>query len=471
MTQKLTILVMLLFMAAPSVPAQEQQPKDTLVIAMSDDFQPFAFLNAEGEPAGLFVDIWRLWAKKTGKQIEFIASSDWKTTLENLKNRKADIHSGLRVSPGRLGWMSGSVPLYEARDSIFYTVKQGKISDMQELSGQTVTAIGGGRQEKFIKTNYPSIQVLGCLTRNEMVTVPQKGKARGFIAISLVGSALIDRMGFSGEFDELDQILYRDNFRAGVLKGNTELLAFVNKGLNAISQQELAAIEARWVPNPAKRFFRKASPFIRLTPAEEAWIKNNKTIRVGMSPIFPPLKFTENGVIKGIELDYLDLLSQYTNTRFKYVISDLQHMDAMLKSGEIDMFLSSYIPERLAHVIFTEPLIDFKQVIVARGDFPFIFGLSALQGKRVATVKGEKLYDKILAPYPEIEALPLDTLEDMFRAVEASKADVLITETYLAGYSINKYPNLKIAGDADLPSEPYMYAVRKDYPKMVQHAD
>ena len=61
--------------------AEEQKPKDRLVIAISSDFEPFTFLNAEGKPAGMFVDIWRVWAQKTGKQIEFI-SSDWKTSLE-----------------------------------------------------------------------------------------------------------------------------------------------------------------------------------------------------------------------------------------------------------------------------------------------------------------------------------------------------------------------------------------------------
>jgi len=99
MIKKIASLVIILLMATPVV-AEAQKPKDTLVIAVSSDYQPFTFLNAEGKPAGMFVDIWRLWAQKTGKQIEFI-SSDWKTCLENLKNQKADIHSGLAYSPER----------------------------------------------------------------------------------------------------------------------------------------------------------------------------------------------------------------------------------------------------------------------------------------------------------------------------------------------------------------------------------
>src|SRR5690349_17180563 len=89
-----------------------------------------------------------------------------------------------------------------------------------------------------------------------------------------------------------------------------------------------------------------------LTPAETAWLSKHKTIRVGMSPIFPPLKFSENGEIKGIEPDYIKLLSEITGLKFEYIISDFSKMDAKVKSGEIDMFISFNIPERLEYMTF-----------------------------------------------------------------------------------------------------------------------
>jgi signal transduction histidine kinase len=273
-------------------------------------------------------------------------------------------------------------------------------------------------------------------------------------------------MGLSGEFGTYDKMLYRDKFHAGILKKNKELLALVDTGLNAISYRERADIEARWIPDPAKRYY-KTSNMIRMTPPEDAWLRNHKTVRVGMSPVLPPLKFSEKGVIKGIEPDYLNLLSEYTGIRFEYVVCDFSVMDAKVKSGEIDMFISFYIPERLAYMTFTEPLMDFKQVIIARTDAPFMSGIGALKGKKVATVKGVKLYDKLFSPYPDIEMVPVDNTEEMFKAVAESQADALISRTYIAGYVMQNYPSLKIAGLADLPPEPFLYAVRKDYPELV----
>ena len=464
MIKNIALLVITLLLVAP-VPAQEQGPKDTFVIAIASDFGPFTFLNVEGKPAGMFVDIWQLWAKKTGKQIQFI-SSDWKTSFENLKNQKASIHSGFLYSPEHFAWINVSQPLYEGGVTLFYSLKQGKISDINELSGQAIAVIGKTEVETFLKENYPDIKLLPCDTITGLVNASREGKAKGFIAISPVGTSLIDRMGVSGEFETYDKTLYRQELRAGVLKKDAELLALVDKGFNAISNQEFAEIEARWIPDPAKRYY-EPSNIIELTRWEAAWVKNHKTVRVGMAPAFPPLKFSEKRVIKGIEPDYLALLSEYTGLRFEYVIGDFSVMDAKAKSGEIDMFLSFYIPERLAYMTLTEPFMEFKQVVIARNDASFISGLDALKGKKVATVKGVRLYDKILSRYPDIEVVQVGTIDEMFKAVSEFKADALIARTYTASYLMQNYPNLKIAGVADIPLEPYYFAVRKDYPELV----
>lgn len=47
----------------------EAKTKDTLIIAMGSDYPPLFFVNEQGEPAGLFADIWRLWSQKTGQNI------------------------------------------------------------------------------------------------------------------------------------------------------------------------------------------------------------------------------------------------------------------------------------------------------------------------------------------------------------------------------------------------------------------
>ena len=101
-----TLLFALAFWATWLVPTDPgvSQSQDPLVIAVSRTYPPFTQTDINGEPAGMFVDIWNLWAQKTGRAVTF-RSSDWVGTLAALKSGDADIHSGLYYSAKRDEWI------------------------------------------------------------------------------------------------------------------------------------------------------------------------------------------------------------------------------------------------------------------------------------------------------------------------------------------------------------------------------
>ena len=74
--------------------------EDSLKITYNADVAPLKFEDESGQAAGLFPDIWRLWAKKTGKTIDFIRTDSFNESLELVKNGQADLHAG-QPSPAR----------------------------------------------------------------------------------------------------------------------------------------------------------------------------------------------------------------------------------------------------------------------------------------------------------------------------------------------------------------------------------
>ena len=82
---------------AADEPAMEQKSlnglparsTNTLVVALRKDLPPMSFLNVEGQPVGLFVDLWKLWSEKTGHKIKFRVM-DWQDTVDSLKKGDAD---------------------------------------------------------------------------------------------------------------------------------------------------------------------------------------------------------------------------------------------------------------------------------------------------------------------------------------------------------------------------------------------
>ena len=210
---------------------------------------------------------------------------------------------------------------------------------------------------------------------------------------------------------------------------------------------------------------------ILLTAEEEAWIKSHNTVRVGIPPAFPPLRiYTQDG-ISGFMVDYMNLLSEKVGIHFQLVPMDFGSGDSKLQSGEIDMFQTFNIPRRLTFSIFTKPLTEFKTIIIARNDAPFMDSISALRDKKVAIIKGLTVYREVLNTYPYIEKIEMNSMDDMFRAVSESKVYATFSAPLFAGYLMQNYPNLKIAGVTNDPPWPYMCAVRKDYPELVSILD
>jgi PAS domain S-box-containing protein len=463
---------------------KSSKTEDTLIIAVDKDYPPLTFLNTEGRPAGLFIDLWRLWAEKTGQKIKFRASH-WNDTLISLKNGDADIHFGLFYSDSRAAWMNFSQSFYEVGSCFFYKAHgfQGAGHNQLTSSRQptadnrqptsTIGVAASSYQENYLRKNYPQAKIITFTDGLSSIKAVLNEEVDAYLSEYPVINDYLGRLGLAGEITVDPRILFTESIHAGVLKGNHELLDLIDKGFDAISDEEMSEIEKRWIQDPEKRYFKPGIKKIRLTQAEDAWLKTHKSVRIGVLPNYPPFIFFEENQWKGIHTDYLRLISERTGLEFEYVLTRPTEWDAQAKAGEIDIFPSFYTPEREKYLNFTRPFMDYRLVIITRSDMPFVGGVSSLKGKKVAVIRGAKLYNLIVGDYPEIEQYPVKNISDGLKAVSESKADAVISGMVLTSYLIQKHGliNLKIAGFAGYPHEQLLLAVRRDYPELVSILD
>ncbi|MBF0288718.1 MAG: response regulator [SAR324 cluster bacterium] len=229
--------------------------KEALVIAIAKDYHPFSLVNVEEYPAGMWVDIWKLWAHKTGQKIEFLPAT-WDDTLAALKDGRADIHIGLFRSEDREKWMFFSHPFYEIGTGLFYSIAHKKPKNLSSLSYQNVGAIEGSYQENSLEKKHPYITVFSYENEEQMIWGAINGEVRAFLGEEPVVKRQLERMGMQGSIAKSGYSLFRKEVSAGVLKGNKQLLELVNSGLNQISRQEFETIEARWIVDPSQRYYQ-----------------------------------------------------------------------------------------------------------------------------------------------------------------------------------------------------------------------
>ncbi len=449
-----------------------------LTISCDRNFPPFTMLNNSGRPIGMLVDLWRLWAKKTGQKVEFLLN-DWDQSVRAVEDGRADFHAGLIKSPSRADWMAFSMSIYPVGAQIFYSEKKGPIT-LEQLVGQRVGVIAGWFEEEYLKTLHPAVK--GNLSKGSkspiIEVVPYKsyedqledladGRIRAILDTAVSTAAEIHKMGLSGEIDWVRKPVYVRNLRAGLLKGRKELLSLINLGLSEIYPQEIMALEKRWIPNSSQRLYAEYSKNLNLSELEKDRLAKHKTIRMAVVSSFPPyVYFERDGSIQGVLKDYIALINKKLGVEIEPVrFNNLAEAAQALRSKEIDGTMGM-VPTFDASKQFnlTRPYLWVDNVIVTRTDAPFLSGPGDLAGKVVTTREGFALLGQLKKDHPNIRLMPVSTFEEGLVAVDKGEAFAFVGSLISMRYTTRLLglTNLKVAATTPYRNALQM-AIRKDW--------
>jgi PAS domain S-box-containing protein len=219
-----------------------------------------------------------------------------------------------------------------------------------------------------------------------------------------------------------------------------------------------------------KRNLQVIAKEIGLTADEVDFLNDHPTIRVHNEMDWPPFNFNENGIPKGLSIDYMNLLAEKSGIHIKYISGySWSEFIGMLKIKEIDVICNMIkTKERLEYALFTEPFIENPNVIVSQSKNKYQT-LEELYGKTVAFPKGF-FYEEVLKnEYPQIKRLPVNDSFAGLKAVLSGKADAALEENVVVKYLSNKHflSDLAVSGEVKI-GPPDMIklrlGIRKDWP-------
>jgi ABC-type amino acid transport substrate-binding protein/DNA-binding response OmpR family regulator/HPt (histidine-containing phosphotransfer) domain-containing protein len=442
--------------------------EDSLKIAYNAGVAPLKFEDESGRAAGLFPDIWRLWAKKTGKTIEFIRTDSFSESLELVKNGQADLHAGLFKTAEREKFLAYSRPILHLDYFIFGHPIIRPLSSLEKTSGLIVGISRGGFTEKYVRQRVPNERIAIYDNFTELFQAAQKGEIRVFVAtkISLLyylkQNQLANIFGYSKEKPLYSQVYY-----SASTKANRALIETVDTGLEETSKTERKDLEDRWIYLEEREI---PANFLRLlTEKEQSFLTETKAITVQNESDWAPFNFNENGIPKGFSIDLINLLSQKAgfNVRFVSGATWDEYLE-MTKAGELDVMLNiAKSEDRQRFLEFTATsYASIMRTLYTRDEIPMVASIEDLYGKRFAVPKGFYLHD-ILKKFPKIDIIEVENTTQAIHAVSVGKADALFDLMPVVNYLMDQLQitNLKVGGTLGMAYEdptPLFFAVQKD---------
>lgn len=452
----------------------EKWREERLIIGLPDGALPFSGRNFRGEPVGLLVDIWKLWAQKSGRAIDFRLAS-WPQLFEALKQGEIDLHGGLFTSPERWRFMDFSQPFYQVASDLFYHERLGVLTKAEELKDFKAGVIAGTVYGPYLNSRFPSLRVIEYADTGALIAAASKGEIDLFLDQTPIVLALLDRMGERGNFRLLKGVMEPSALRAGVAKGSP-LLANVDTAFDAIQAKELEAIEKTWIAPGDEDLAAKAIPDIRLTAAEQSWIAEHRNLRLGVDPTWPPFEyFDDKGVYRGMAANYINLLNERLGLSMNAVFGlTWAQVEAGARDRALDVLSClTETPARGKVLNFTQPYLSFPMVVIMRDDAPLITELADLREKLVVVVEGYAIHQYLREQNPEIQVRTVKAPLDGLHTVSLGQADAYIDNLAVATHLIQSHQltNLKIAAPASQWSDDLRIGVRSDWPQLVTILD
>jgi polar amino acid transport system substrate-binding protein len=198
-------------------------------------------------------------------------------------------------------------------------------------------------------------------------------------------------------------------------------------------------------------------------------------LRVGVSPVFPPMVFKQGKELAGAEVDLARAFGQRLGRKVAFVEVPWEDQIEALRSGKIDIVMSSMsiTTARRSVVDFSKPYLVIGQMALVRRENQndYILGFPTKPGT-IGVIKATTGDFQAQRDFPKAPRKVFKTDSDAVSALKKKKIDLFISDSttiwYLAGiHSADGLAPVPVA----LSEEPLAWAVRKGDARLLAAAD
>ncbi len=446
--------------------------EDTILVSLSVGNPPLMNVSLNGTPQGLLVDLWQLWSEVTGTPVAFLPDSS-ADGLKALQLGRVDVHMGYPVNAAVPEQTMVAQDIYKVTSS-FYFHKNNPIQQLSE-SSLPIGMFAIASYDAQLRDAAPLKQIQRFDKLEEMLQALDRRQISGFFAADLIMQERV-LLNQGQSFNKLENPKFDSVLKVLVQQGNDRLADKIRRGFAKINQDQLEAIEKKWLRDPTEGYFRQFRQQIPLTAAETEWVANNRDIKVGIVADWAPIEFVdEQGEARGVTADIIRLMQERTGVNFRFVpYPTWPELYQDFKAGKLDVAGHlAETSERKRFAAFTQDFWSLRWTLASQSNSPTISQVSQLAGKRVAVKKEYQIINFLQANFPKINLIKVDKLADGIELIQTGEADFIIDSLFAIGSALRQPENLNLRMHlpADMPTYPTTLAIRNDWPLLLSVLD
>ncbi len=202
------------------------------------------------------------------------------------------------------------------------------------------------------------------------------------------------------------------------------------------------------------------APSMTLTPEQQKLVAEHPYLTVSNELNWPPINFASAGQPRGYAIDVLTYIAEMTGFQLRYVNGlNWDEMATLFVNKELDIVqpvfynLTREAVGDLSHAFLRAPY-----GVVTRTGYELIENAERLQGKKVAIQRGWSLSERLAYHYPDIDIYLVDSVEEMFHAVQEGIVDAGIDTSVVLDYYLTLFFVEGVMVHPNLSFEPHTFS-------------
>ncbi|WP_428603815.1 transporter substrate-binding domain-containing protein [Sedimenticola sp.] len=442
-------------------------------IGVDGNWPPIDYIDETGRHKGIAADYLALLEKRLGIKFTPSTGPTFKQMLNKVMQGELKVGATITRKPEREEKLLFSEPFTQIQKVI---ISNGNASPpyrtIESLYDKTVVIENGFATMRQLQEQHPRIHLKPMDSTLEALRELAWGKADAYVGNMAVAQWLIRKHQLSNLIISGDPGLGAAPQNFAVTRSDPEwapLIDIIDKALDSISETEKTEIESRWLSSQYTANL-PARKRIALSKKEKVWLRNHREIRIGIDPVFPPVEYfdSDGKTYRGMASDVIQIIAKQLDLGMTPVTGiSWKEVHKRIKKGEIDLLPAvTQTPLRSKYLDFTNPYLEFPQVIFTRTDTDFFLNnLDDLVGRRVVVESGYVTEERLNRDYPNLTTVKVSNTIEALKKLSAGEVDAYVGNLTIGSYLITEHGlnNIKVAAPTPY-SNSLSIGVRKDWP-------
>ena len=215
-------------------------------VALTPRWEPVEFLDKNDTFQGIAVDYLERLGEILGLEFHFAEVDSWQEKTARIARHEIPMCGAVEKTSLHEGALLFTKPYLSLPMVIFNREEAPYITNLEELSGKRIAILRGHAMISHIKERYPLLDLMEFSDVSEALQGVQQKKADAYIGSILITTHCIRKEGFTN-LKVAGQTVFTTEIGMATDKNLPVLASLLQKGLDALPQEERQAISQKWM--------------------------------------------------------------------------------------------------------------------------------------------------------------------------------------------------------------------------------